>query len=98
MTVDELINNPSPTLTFVQPKGADGSADHAICIVNDLVFDPKYNVALKLCMETIHFVCGRQGFQELGMVLRFEHPESVPKRKHLHFGSRRGRRHKNLSH
>ena len=96
MTVDQLIYELSPSLTFVLPKGADGSADHAICIVKDLVFDPKYKVALKSCMETMHFVCGKQGFQELGMVLRFDNPEGVPKRKQFHYNRLGGDIHKKM--
>ena len=49
--------------TVVVPQGRDGSVNHAVCIVDDLVFDSTQPKALKLCRETLDWVCGGQWMQ-----------------------------------
>ena len=81
MTPEELVSTTSEYITFVHPIGRDGSADHAICLVDDFIFDPKYKFALKLSMEALNFVCGKQGMHSLGEVMRFIMPQGVKKNK-----------------
>ena len=81
MTPEELVSTTSEYITFVYPIGMDGSADHVVCVVNNLVFDPKYKFALKLSMEALNFVCGKQGMHSLGEVMRFNMPQGVKKNK-----------------
>jgi hypothetical protein len=50
LTVNDLIRCKTPYLTVVSPKGVDGSADHAVCVV---VFDARLSCAFKLCDETL---------------------------------------------
>jgi hypothetical protein len=82
LSVSDLIRFRTPYLTVVQPKGNDGSADHAICVVDDLVFDARFGHALKLCEDTFKWVCGPKGVCQLGHVIRFCKPHGVRKMKH----------------
>jgi hypothetical protein len=66
---------------LVSPKGVDGSADHAVCVVDDIVFDARLSHATKLCEETLMWVCGPKGVSDLGTVHRFCLPHGVKKRK-----------------
>ena len=77
----ELVTERTPYLTLLRPVGMDGSSDHAICVVDDLIFDPRLNYALKLCEESLHFVCGPKRMSHLGVVFRFCVPHGVHKRK-----------------
>jgi hypothetical protein len=71
----------TPYLTLLRPVGLDGSLDHAICVVDDLIFDARLKYALKLCEESLHFVCGPKRMSHLGLVFRVCHPYGVHKRK-----------------
>jgi hypothetical protein len=82
LTVNDLVRCKTPYLTLVSPEGVDGSADHAVCVVDDIVFDARLSHALKLCDETLMWVCGPKGVSELGTVHRFCLPHGVKKRKH----------------
>ena len=81
LTVDDLVRVKTPFLTLVSPKGVDGSADHAVCVVDDIVFDARLSHATKLCEETLMWVCGPKGVSDLGTVHRFCLPHGVKKRK-----------------
>jgi hypothetical protein len=67
----ELVNERTPFLTLIRPVGKDGSSDHAVCVVDDLIFDSRLAYALKLCEESLDLVCGSKGMAELGIVFRF---------------------------
>ena len=77
MTSDNLVTFPDPYMTLVHPIGNDGSCDHAICVVDDLIFDARLDVALKLCKESLDWVCGKQGMDSLGEVFCFRKPFGV---------------------
>jgi hypothetical protein len=55
---------------------------HAVCVVDDLIFDARFSHALKLCDDTFKWVCGPKGVCQLGHVLRFCLPHGVKKTKH----------------
>jgi hypothetical protein len=82
ISVSDLICCRTPYLTVVHPKGNDRSADHAICVVDDLVFDARFSHALKLCKDTFKWVCRPKGVCQLGHVIRFCLPHGVSKTKH----------------
>jgi hypothetical protein len=83
LTVNDLIRRcKTPYLTLVSPKGVNGSADHSVCVVDDVVFDARLSHVFKLCDETLMWVCGPKGVSELGTVHRFCLPHGVKKRKH----------------
>jgi hypothetical protein len=82
MLVGEIVQSMTPQLTVVHPKGMDGSSDHAVCVVDDIVFYARFTYALKLREESFDWVwCGPRGMAELGQVIRFCLPHGVPKRK-----------------
>jgi hypothetical protein len=45
LTVNDLIRCKTPYLTVVSPKGVDSSANHAICVVDDIIFDARLSHA-----------------------------------------------------
>jgi hypothetical protein len=77
MSVGEIVTRRTPFLTLVHPKGRDGSVDHAVCVVDDIIFDSTLTHAIKLCEESFHAVCGEEGMAELGRVIRFCIPKGV---------------------
>jgi hypothetical protein len=77
----ELVEQRTPFLTLIQPVGKDGSKDHAVCVVDDLIFDARLPNALKLCEASLDMICGPKGMLHLGVVLRFCLPHGTHKRK-----------------
>jgi hypothetical protein len=84
LSMADLIRCRTSHLTVVYPKGNDGSVDHAVCVVDDLIFDARFSHALKLCDDTLKWVCGpkNKGVCQLGHVLHFCPPHGVKKTKH----------------
>ena len=79
MELDDLLSKQSPFITIVEPIGRDGSRDHVVAVVDDIVFDTRVPVALQLCKETFDWICGEQGISKLGRVYQFV--ESLDKKK-----------------
>ena len=77
MTLAEITTVPSPYPTLVIPFGSDSSLNHAICVVDDLIFNSTQSHALKCGMEVISWVCGSgsKGVCDVYEALRFEKPE-----------------------
>ena len=74
MTDEQLVYNKTIYPTLVVPIGNDGSTGHAISIVDDLIFDSTKENALKLCRESLDWICGRYGCKELYIAMRFYQP------------------------
>ena len=77
MTMMELLV-PSPYVTLVQPMCGDGGADHAVCVVDDLIFDTRFKFALHLKEKTFHWICGSHGMKRLGPIYRFNQNANGP--------------------
>jgi ABC-type arginine transport system permease subunit len=77
MTLAEITTVPSPYPTLVIPFGSDSSLNHAICVVDNLIFDSTQSHALKCGMEAISWVCasGSKGVCDVYEALRFQYPE-----------------------
>jgi hypothetical protein len=58
-------------MTIVHPIAKDGSTDHSVCIIDDILFDARFPFALKLKKETFHFVCGDCGLEKLEKYIGF---------------------------
>ena len=43
------------------PKGKDAGVNHAVCVVDDLIFDSTQHFTLKLCHESFDWICGEGG-------------------------------------
>jgi hypothetical protein len=56
LTFDTLFSEIFPHPTLVIPALADGTSSHAFCIVDDLIFDSCFSVALKLQKESINWI------------------------------------------
>jgi hypothetical protein len=73
MTPEDLEDyNPYPTVVI--PFGKDGSISHAICVIDDLIFDTTQAFALKCTRQSINWICncGSQGFEDIYAAYRFE--------------------------
>ena len=75
ISVEHLVQKPSPYPTLVIPLGNDGSVNHSICVVDDLIFDSTQQFALKLCHKSFHWIAGELGSNKhvLGAI-RFHRP------------------------
>ncbi len=71
ISMDELINNKTPFPTLVVPCGVDGSLNHAVVVVDDLIFDSTQEHPLKLSRESLDWICGGDGISSLNCVLRW---------------------------
>ena len=58
LTVEELINKPTPYPTLVIPVGRNGYCSHCLCVVDDLIFDAMTPFALKLNEESLFWIFG----------------------------------------
>ena len=56
LTIEEVIESPSPFPLLLVPEPKFGVVNNAICIVDDLVFDSITNKALRLCNETFLWI------------------------------------------
>ena len=73
MSIKDLeVFNPYPTVVI--PQGADGAISHAICVIDDLIFDTTQEYALKCTRNSLSWICncGSQGFEDVYAVIRFE--------------------------
>ena len=73
MSIQDLDTyNPYPTVVI--PMGADGSISHAICVIDDLIFDTTQAFALKGTRKSFGWICdcGTQGFVEVYQAIRFD--------------------------
>jgi hypothetical protein len=52
LSLDELVQNKTQFLTVVIPCAHEGSASHAVVVVNDIIFDATQSHAMKLCKES----------------------------------------------
>jgi hypothetical protein len=77
---EELVSERTPFLTLIRLVGNDGSIDHAVCVVDDLIFDARLPKNLKLCSESLDMICGPKGMLQLGVVFRFCLPYGTHKR------------------
>ena len=72
MDIETLVNEQTPFPTIVIPRGMDGSIAHAVCVVDDLIFDSTQNYALKLSRETLDWIVGGTGVDSIHYAARFE--------------------------
>ena len=77
----ELCETKTPYPTIVVPQCVDGGINHAVTVVDDLVFDATQSNALKLKEETFEWICVKNdGFQKISKAFRF-HKAIKPKMK-----------------
>jgi hypothetical protein len=66
-----IINKLSIYPTVIVLVGNDGSVNHAVTVVDDLIFDSTQAFAMKLTKESFDWICGRLGMKEIGRTYRF---------------------------
>ena len=71
MTINDLVNNKTQFPTVVIPMGKDESVGHAVCVVDDLIFDSAQKTALKLCKDSLDWIYGEEGCKGIYSALRF---------------------------
>ena len=74
MLMSNLTDWRTPFPTLVEPVGVDGSKSHVITVVDDLIFDSTQKYALKLCQQSLDWVCGDSGCSAIGRTIRFDRP------------------------
>ena len=74
LTIEDLIEDKMIYPTLVIPFRNDGSTGHAICVVDDLIFDSTQENALKLCRESLDWICGKHGCKDIYYAIRFHQP------------------------
>ena len=80
LSVSDIYLKYTPYPTVVIPIGSDGSVNHAVCVVDDLIFDSTLPYALKCKHESLDWICtGKHGgFVGIKQALRFSHPINCP--------------------
>ena len=73
LAIDDLLNSHTPFPTLLILIGVDGSCNHAVTVVDDLVFDSTQAFAFKLKRESFDWICGKNGFKEFDAVYRFRY-------------------------
>ena len=73
MNPKDLMNF-TPYPTVIIPQGADGSISHAVCVIDDLIFDTSQPYALKCSIGSMGWICncGPHAFVEIFEAFRFE--------------------------
>jgi hypothetical protein len=76
LTVEDVTLVLSQYPTVVIPLGTDGSVNHAVCVVDDLIFDATQWCALKCKVESIGWICdsGSKGVAGVYEAFRFQNP------------------------
>jgi hypothetical protein len=74
LSLEELVQNKSIFPTMVIPRANDGSASHAVVVVDDIIFDATQSYALKLCQESFEWICGKDGVGGIERAVRFKKP------------------------
>ena len=72
MTLQNILEDKSAFPTVVIARGNDMSANHTVCVVDDIIFDSTQPQALWLSKETLDWICGGQGCEGIHLALRFE--------------------------
>jgi len=73
--IETICTQLTPFPTVVIPLGKDGSISHAVCVVDDLIFDSTQRSALKLTHKSFHWISGDLGtHDEVYGAMHFERP------------------------
>jgi len=76
----ELVEETTCFPTVVIPRGNDGSSSHAFVVVDDLIFDATQLCAMKLCRQSLDWICGKNGIGSIELAIRFLQPSNTKKR------------------
>ena len=69
----DIFGNKSRNPTLVVPVGSDGGTQHAITVVDNLIFDSNVEVALRLCQDSLDWCTNApRGFHPVHYAIRFQ--------------------------
>jgi hypothetical protein len=71
LSIEDLITTKTRFPTVIIPWGNDGSYNHAVVVIDDIIFDSTQAFALKLCRESLDWICGDKGIASIYIALRF---------------------------
>ena len=71
-SIEDILKNKDGKLKLVIPKGKDTDTTHAITIVDDLIFDARFDRALKLHIDSLNYVTGLKGIDSLDSIIVFD--------------------------
>ncbi len=71
LNFDMILENRSQFPLMLIPYGHDMSIGHTVCIVDDLIFDSRFEFALKLNFYNLHFICGPGGMLKVYVAYLF---------------------------
>ena len=71
LSIEDLITEKTRFPTIIIPLAKDGSINHAVVVIDDIIFDSTQAFALKLCRESLDWVCGEKGIASIHIGLRF---------------------------
>lgn len=75
LSISSLIHKRTPYPTIVIPTAKDGGVNHAVCVVDDLIFDATQGYALTLTHKSFHWICGDCGSSDYVLgAMRFDRP------------------------
>ena len=76
LDIANLCEQQTPFPTIVIPQCVDGGVNHAVTVVDDLIFDSTQTNALKLTKESFDWICAKNGgFQKISGAYRFNSQE-----------------------
>ena len=78
ISLKDLMEDLHPYPTVVILEGKDGQVDHAVCIVDNIIFDSTQQYALRLNMDSFNWICGDGGCQGIYVAFRFHKGAGVP--------------------
>jgi hypothetical protein len=71
LTIEDLLEHKTRFPTVVVPYGKDRSNNHSFVVVDDLIFDSTQTHAMKLCHESLDWICRDDGMESINVALRF---------------------------
>ena len=71
LSIQDLIEIKTRFPTLVIPYGKDGSNNHSFVVVDNLIFDSTQAYAMKLCRESLDWICGNDGIASIKVALHF---------------------------
>jgi hypothetical protein len=80
LSLDELVQNKTRFPTVVIPRVNDGSASHAVVVVDNIIFDATQSHAMKVCKGSFNWIYAKGGIGAIERALRFEMPHQTKKR------------------
>ena len=81
MSAEELCKERTIYPTLVVLRCKNGATNHSVTVVDDLIFDSTQSHAMKLCQESLDWICSiNDGYEAIHAAYRFNGTEDPPKK------------------